>query len=264
MGQNQRQRFVISPEIFKSISPEEVNATYKDMLELKIHKPPYRHFDIELDAINVFSPNSISIPKGTQYDGDIGDLIEKTAEQARNLLRNKFNVLIKYNYSDNLNSDEFSVGVYTDKNDGNFKHFKKISETNGELTVPTGVVKFELVRLEGFTVVVLRMFIVLLATKNIIKEVKLNKLAKLGIGKNKHRPWQVTYLKIGKITESVSKSGTPKSGTGIILRPHLRRGHKRDQHYGLGNKYTKSIFIQPTFVNADKEWIADRSEYRVL
>ena len=48
------------------------------------------------------------------------------------------------------------------------------------------------------------------------------------------------------------------------VRPHLRRGHLRNQRIGEGRKEVKQIFIQPVFVNADDGWIENqRKEYRV-
>ena len=47
-------------------------------------------------------------------------------------------------------------------------------------------------------------------------------------------------------------------------RPHLRRGHIRNQHYGEGNKEIKKIFIQPVFVNADEGWIENQRKAYVV
>jgi hypothetical protein len=258
---NQRQRFVISPEIFKSVSPEEVDATYFDMVELNIAKPPFQHMDVELDASNVFS-KSILIPKGTKYD-DFDEMLTAASSRAERIAKvGQFSVLIRMNFADDFKSVAYNISV--DKGDGNFQRFKQTGPNLAEVYSPNGLIEIEIDSLNTFYGGITKLIIVLLATRNIVKEVKINKLAKLGIGKHKHRPHTVTYLKIGKITESVSRSGDVGSATGRHLMPHLRRGHKRDQRYGLGLKYTKSIYIWPMFVNADKEWIADRSEYRVL
>jgi hypothetical protein len=257
---NQRQRFVLSPEILYSISTEEIHATWKDMCELGIEKPPYHHFDIEVCAANVFRPRTI-IPAGTHYE-NFDDLLSVAAEKSTISGKNVFNIIFKCNFSENYK--EYAVGVYTDMNDGNFKKIRIIGPDRGEATVPTGIIEFELSQLQNLSVGMMQILTVLLATKNIVKEVKIDKLAKLGIGKNKHRPYTTTYLKIGKITESVDRSGKTGCATGEHVRPHLRRGHKRNQRFGLELKYTKAIFIQPVFVNADKEWISDRTEYRVI
>ena len=102
--------------------------------------------------------------------------------------------------------------------------------------------------------------IVLLATKNTIKTTE--KIKRHG-PKSRKRPREyeyVTTIKIGKITETMRSEGS----SGISVRPHLRRGHIRSQHFGVGNKEIKKIFIQPVFVNADEDWIAnERRAYKV-
>jgi hypothetical protein len=99
-----------------------------------------------------------------------------------------------------------------------------------------------------------------LATKNVIKETQ---EIKVHGPKSKKRPRThkyITTIKIGKITETLRSS----ESSGGSVRPHRRRGHIRMQHFGVGNKETKKIFIQPVFVNADEGWIENqRKEYRV-
>jgi hypothetical protein len=46
-------------------------------------------------------------------------------------------------------------------------------------------------------------------------------------------------------------------------RPHLRRGHIRQQRYGHGLTEQKPIWIAPTFVNADEEFVSPRGAYRL-
>ena len=70
----------------------------------------------------------------------------------------------------------------------------------------------------------------------------------------------VTTIKIGKITETMRFDG---DGHGSV-RPHLRRGHIRNQRVGKGLEEVKPIFIHPVFVNADEGWINNqRKEYRI-
>jgi hypothetical protein len=259
---NQRQRFVISPELFKAVSTEEVEATYKDMVELKMNRPPYQYFEIEISSENVFAPG-ITIPKGTQYE-DFDELLTEAARREGKLLENKFNVLVKCDCDENY--EPTLVSVWVDSADGKFIQFGRPKEgvDVAEVRNKFGLIECKATSMSRFTHNMFKLLIVLLATKNIEKQVKIDKLAKLGIGKNKHKPHTITYLKIGKITETVTKSGKP-APTGTVLMPHLRRGHWRHhQHYGLGNKYEKSVYIWQTIVNADKGWIGDRNEYRVL
>lgn len=99
--------------------------------------------------------------------------------------------------------------------------------------------------------------IVLLASKGLVKQSKERKLAKLGIGKA--GGVHVTTIKMAENLESHEsvRSGSP-------VRPHLRRGHIRSQHYGQGNQFVKRIWIEPVFVNADENFVSTRKAYRVI
>ncbi len=100
----------------------------------------------------------------------------------------------------------------------------------------------------------------LLATKNAEKTTE--KVKKHG-PKSRKRPREydyITTIKIGKITETMRSEG---DGRGSV-RPHLRRGHIRNQRVGKGLSEVKPIFIAPCFINADENWINNqRKEYRI-
>ena len=100
----------------------------------------------------------------------------------------------------------------------------------------------------------------LLATKNASKTTE--KIKKHG-PKSRKRPREydyITTMKIGKITETQRGDGDGQSS----VRPHLRRGHIRNQRVGKGLSEVKPIFIQPCFINADESWINNqRKEYRI-
>lgn len=100
----------------------------------------------------------------------------------------------------------------------------------------------------------------LLATKNAEKVTE--KIKKHG-PKSRKRPREydyITTIKIGKITETMRSEGDGSA----TVRPHLRRGHIRNQRVGKGREEIKPIFIQPVFVNADEGWIANqRKEYKL-
>jgi hypothetical protein len=91
---------------------------------------------------------------------------------------------------------------------------------------------------------------VLLATKNIERTTTVNKLAKLGRGKQRHM--YSTTLSIGKITQTVTRDGVEIKESEVALwqvRPHWRRSHMRRQHYGPRNSYVKDIVVPAVFVN---------------
>jgi hypothetical protein len=103
--------------------------------------------------------------------------------------------------------------------------------------------------------------IVLLATKNAQKD-RVHNRSTSASSKTRNASKNFAYtttIRIGKITENC-KSG----GTGSPMRPHLRRGHVRNQRYGEGRREIKQIFIAPVFINADKEYVeSQRIAYKI-
>lgn len=100
--------------------------------------------------------------------------------------------------------------------------------------------------------------IALMATKNVQKTVAENKLAGLGIGKTRWR--YTTTLSLPKdLQEAVANA----QATGRTVRPHLRRGHIRRQHFGPNNEGIKRVWIAPCFVNADEGFESTRDAYNV-
>lgn len=105
-----------------------------------------------------------------------------------------------------------------------------------------------------------KILIVLLATRNIVKERTKDKLLSMGIGakKNNFRPLYTTTLTLPK--PRVKDDGQP-ANVGTSPRPHLRRGHIRHQKYGPKLAFTKMIWVEPCFVNADDQFVSERSAY---
>lgn len=99
--------------------------------------------------------------------------------------------------------------------------------------------------------------IVLLVSKGVEKIHRESKLAKLGIGKP--RSAGVTTIRLAPYVVSDMEC----VGTGLKKRPHLRRGHIRQQRYGTGLASSRAIFIEPCFVNADEGWIGERTAYKL-
>lgn len=104
---------------------------------------------------------------------------------------------------------------------------------------------------------VIDLLIVLLATKNAEKKTTTSGMAKLGIGKK--RFVSTTTITIGRELP-IDRDNPPRGGT---VAAHLRRGHIRLQHYGKENRLEKKIWIASTFVNADPDFVATRTKYRI-
>ena len=230
------QLFMVSQEIMAALTLEELVATIKSMIEMNLLQAPFLNFDVCLpkDALN-------GVMAKYGFEG-----IDKR----------DVTCYIKYRLRD-LNIDR-TAGVRidlspVDRPDLSFIEF--IERTNPDPEDRKQV----LTQFRSLGLRVLSTLVVLLATKNVVKTVKVDKLAKLGIGKHRHST--TTTLTIGKITER--SDGSAETGHGIEKRPHLRRGHPRDQRHGPGLQFVKRIFIQPMFVNVDKEWLAERTAYNV-
>lgn len=105
-----------------------------------------------------------------------------------------------------------------------------------------------------------KILIVLLATRNIVKERTKDKLLSMGIGakKNNFRPLYTTTLTLPK---TVTRDDGQPANVGTSPRPHLRRGHIRHQKYGPKLAFTKMIWVEPCFVNADDQFVSERSAY---
>lgn len=90
------------------------------------------------------------------------------------------------------------------------------------------------------------LFLVILATKGIVKDRQKNKLASLGIGKDKRFRYITTLRPSVAYAPQQAGDGTRKAP-----RPHLRRGHIRNQRHGEGNAMVKRIWIEPCLVAGD-------------
>lgn len=98
--------------------------------------------------------------------------------------------------------------------------------------------------------------IVLLASKGLDKQTKERKLAKLGIGKKTNE-----YITTIGLSHNLERHESARDGSPV--RPHLRRGHVRMQPHGPANSLRKAIWVEPCFVNADADFVSQRTAYRV-
>lgn len=238
------QAFILSKELFDATSFEEVDATFQDMLAAEIAKPPYDHFDIIVPVSKVIH----LIDKKDTFIKMAEDVPGETLRIRYTRIPTDDPKDINFEYTWIFSTPKFTIN-FVDyvrmrlQLDGSWEKLKEYHTHTWKFGGRSAY----------------KLLLVMLATRNAVKTTKERKLMKFGIGgKNKNR--YTTTITIGKITEH----SDPSKPTGIKRRPHLRRGHVRNQHYGPRNELVKQIFIEPIFVNADEGWIAERSAYNLI
>jgi hypothetical protein len=228
-----RQLFILDDQVWESMSFHDVDKTIVDMIELGIDQPPCRHFDVitKAEVVDRIFRGTDPNYNSTMSEGAKSSQLKWIFDFAENV----------HNYTADMQMSNYRSSFLNRIQD------EEKREKNKNFTK----------RLSGF---VLCYLLVALAAKNSVKTVKENKLMKLGIGKKKEGKYRyTTTVTIGKITET---EGTGEGG-GWTVRPHLRRGHIREQRYGPNMQYSKKIFIQPVFVNASEDFINERKAYNV-
>lgn len=242
--------FLISRDVIDSCQTMEVLHTYDGMVELGIAKLPYQTIDIGMNA--------------GVYDGTNGRTLKITSPDNKNFIdtaSHLYNCEIKFRYRD---GECYSILIKPDCPTCKERGIKRDHEHQWiDLfeAVKNGAHRHEYDQAKYFAEAekFKRVLVVLLATKNIVKVKTKDKLAALGIGKGKnsnHRPIYTTTLSLPQYVSNPSGKSP-----GLTLRPHLRRGHIRRQHHGPKMEFIKTIWIEPCFVNADEDFVSERSAY---
>lgn len=229
-----KQLFTFHSSIWDTLTFDVVYDTATDLKELDLLNPPYEEFDIQatLDK-KVLSMVFTGVPE--QLEPPVRTF---TFRYICNIKDGSFMERVK------IGDRFYFVDEIADmaKKGGNVDREASIRE------------------IKHVSMFLLTSLLVLLATKNAEKTTE--KIKKHG-PKSRKRPREydyITTIKIGKITETMRSEGDGSA----TVRPHLRRGHIRNQRVGKGREEIKPIFIQPVFVNADEGWIANqRKEYKL-
>jgi len=222
------ENFVITPEIIASINIESIDATANALKEGDLFHLPY-------DEVNVIIPFLV-MTKPEKY------------------MENK-SCLDKWYYRFNSVSKEGFLDVDILESRGT-RRWKNLTKENS-IKIVTNV---QIVR-AGKSILtenITKLLIVLLATINCDKQFvqKSNLPGKKG---NDLVSFPITKLTVKR--KSLQKNETCKMGR--LIRPHLRRGHIRNQAYGKNRGLRKKIFVPSTFVLADAEFVSSRKEYRI-
>ena len=214
--------FTFHKNIWDTLSFDTIYDTATDLKELDLLKPPYEEFDIQatLDK-KILSMVFINVPP------DLAPPVRT------------FTFRYAYNMEDGSVWERVKLFDKFYSIDQLATMASKAGGLNRELYVK------EVAHISMF---LLNSLMVLLATNNAQKTTE--KIKKHG-PKSRKRPREydyITTIKIGKITETQRRDGDGQSS----VRPHLRRGHIRNQRVGKGLSEVKLIFIQPCFINDDE------------
>lgn len=234
--------FIISPKSIKAYDRESVVETIKGLKAMDLFHLPYPKVDIQLP---LRLTKNYTIPKGT--DVRVLDEIFQGHAVITEPSPEPTPIAIRY------------IGV---TEDGRCERavFEAYAPELDPKVIDSGYYANQLTCDNAMAYL-----IVLLATRNTVKEQRVNKLLKLGIGKNKRKKdSEASYPRVTTITipEKLEpdKDNPP---TGRTVCAHLRRGHIRHQRYGPDNAYAKAIWIEPVFVNADESFVSKRRAYNL-
>lgn len=245
-----RQLFILDDRVWDSMSFDDVTSTIDDMRELDIAYPPVQNFDVMTKLKVVDRIQKFLDPENFE---NVGPYLSNN------------NMIWRFSFSDDLKKmiAKMMQSFDNEKTWVNFleSHYTKEVANREDLTIQEKIsdIKETQYWIHLVSTWVLAYLLVALAAKNSIKTTKENKLMKLGIGKKKNNYRYTTTVTIGEITET--EGG--KEGGGWTVRPHLRRGHIREQRFGPNRQYSKKVFIQPVFVNASEDFINERKAYNV-
>lgn len=210
------QLFILSNEVLDAIPPKEVIATAHIMNELGIFKTPYNKFAVMFKGRHFLKADK----EGWMKEEGM------TVEEADKLI---------WDADFKLHFDSENPVQFWQRS----RHSQ--SWVQGNMQVDN------LFKLSAY---VMRALIVVLATRNIVKTTKERKALALGIGAKKAAYRYTTTITLGQLE---MPDGSPFP-SGATKRPHLRRGHKRNQKFGPGYQFIRPIFVPPVFINRDKEW----------
>jgi hypothetical protein len=251
------ENFFLSDDILRAFDPDEVCATIEAMSELGIDHTPFSSFCITFKEKSALYCQFVRSTKNKEmWTIDLSS-ISSTATWELCIRNSDGSTKFGSAFLETIRRDGAHAENLTD-------HLKSYGPEVliGEHVLSTN----ELVsNLSAFAANMIRALIVGLATKVVRKnrvEEKPSKLEKLGIGKPRAKKnyAYTTTLSLPVLT-TTDESG---ASTGVVIvRPHLRRGHVRLQHFGPKNQFSKKIFVEPVFVNGDENSVSLRDRYNV-
>lgn len=244
------QAFILSNEIFSTLSRDEVDATWDGLVEIGLAQPPFEDFDIVLPAewLLVFCA-------GSEWN--------EAAKEDRLVPGAEF--MFRFlDCTDTNKTWHLKAFARTQAKPKWVEITKEVFDPNRFLPCTDDQPRSMAKIYEDGVWEIYCILIVLLATRNVEKAVQHNKRVKLGIGRGKTHEY-VTTLRVGQVLHNADGDTRTHMATDTVRRrPHLRRGHIRRQAHGPAMTERKSIWIAPMFINADEAWIGARKGYKVV
>jgi hypothetical protein len=270
MAKFKEQLFILGPEILDTLTMEEVNATWADMVSMGLDRAPYPEFDIRITSV---SYNKLVKDFHTLCDPIASELLTPEELDARTSDDDVFIEKMEYLAGRGITFRPYIFSHYAENSKGFCERMWQCTEYGSDTLnlytrhardcdcsncASADIVLTRLMEEQDKTpdILLYRALVVLLATRNAVKQFKHSRLVKRGIGKGYAN---TTTITIGKVSDNAGTS----EGTGVSRRPHLRRGHIRNQRSGPGLNVVTAIFIEPMFINADDGWVGERTAYRV-
>jgi len=230
-----RQLFRISSELIDSVAKETVDHICADLQTLGMFKLPYPKIDVE------FPIEKFVIMGHTCMAVLIKKEIPPETDQVIKIYPDTY---MRYTGLSIQGADSVTIELYK-------------PTYRCRKTIPLD----EQMLQDGFGQAwnVVQLLVAVLATRNVVKQTTHNKLARLGIGHRSDRYEYTTRLLPPTDAPEATGEGAPTEGRPKC--PHLRRGHIRNQRHGPNYEFVKQIWIEPIFVNADREWTKTRTGY---
>lgn len=236
--------FRLSKEVWESLTYEEIVATSKDMFEMGLFMPPSAVFSVEVpkESFMAFSGQK-----------DLSDLNSQETYVANSIEKAVF---YYQPLEDVLAHERFCIDIYVRLPSGR----NYINKIRGAFIKD----QEDSYMFMGLYVFIYASLIVILASRNIEKKQVTNDPRSRNHQQrtDSKNYTSTTTIKVGNVTEYI---GNKSEGSGRTVKPHLRRGHIKSVRHGKGRTELRKVFIHPTFVNADKDWVAPTTKvYNVV
>ena len=253
--------FIVDELTLDSISDETVKETVEDLKTLNLYRLPYDRVSVRLPARCTCRPVADPTEWLKEDYGFRGGTLGFSRDRHGHL-RPDLSPAHQCEFRNlNLLGEPIQIWMIHEGADPGWRPYEipvnEIAKENGirvrnddELAAAKAIMNF---------------LIVLLASKNAIKHTKHNTLARhnLGSAKKPGSTRAYEYVTTISVPPTDQLEDDTEHPPGRAKCAHLRRGHIRRQHYGPHRSFIKQVWIEPVFVNADRDFVSTRKAYNV-